>query len=502
MKILITQFGNETNSFAMGRTTWQTLVPNGWTKAEEVIPKFKGTASYLGGALRAMEEAGVEPLPIDLATKGGNYGAGPTMAAECVNYALGHISEEIKKHLGEFDGVFFAVHGGGCAENAEDLEAHSLKVVRDIIGDIPMMSPLDMHANVSKEMLAQSDGFFGIKTVPHLDCENAGYLAAKYLIKKIKGECNPKMCLKRFPLLIPGTVGRTLNSPGKDIVEYCAKYKEEQNLLDISFFFGFSAADAECSSCSLLVVADGYVPEKEAMELAMWIWQFKDAFIEESLLPAQAIDKAETLVKDGYVVINEASDNPGAGCPGDGTHLLREMLKRNKQGYIMGPITDPQAASYIHENCKVGDKISIKIGGKVDPVCGEPIQLDNAEILNLSNGKLVSAAPINFGVAMDYGKSVRLRQGNVEFIIVTDRFQVYDDRPFIMTGCDMSQYRIVGLKSMNHFRGYFMNHADAIVTADPPGESPINLCLYDYKKVNRPIIPLDKNVEYDGNWPK
>ena len=54
MKILLIQFGNETNSFAVGKTTFETLVPKGWVKAEDVISQFKGTASYIGGALKAI----------------------------------------------------------------------------------------------------------------------------------------------------------------------------------------------------------------------------------------------------------------------------------------------------------------------------------------------------------------------------------------------------------------------------------------------------------------
>lgn len=501
MKILITQFGNETNSFSVGRTTWGTLVPQGWTRAENVLPEFRGTSTYLGGAIRAMEEAGVEPLPIDLATRGGNFGAGPLMEEACAVYAMDHITEQVKAHMGEFDGVFFAVHGGGCAEHAPDLEAYSFQRMREVIGDIPMMSSLDAHANMSDEMLALSDGLFGIKTVPHVDCELAGYMAAKHLILKLQGKCEPKMALCRLPLLIPATNGRTLDNPGKEILEFTESYKKEHGLLDLTFFFGFSAADAPCSSCSVLAVADGYVPEKEAREVADFVWERRHGFECESLSPAEAIDRAEALVQNGYVVINEASDNPGGGTPGDGTHLLREMLRRDGKGYIMGPLNDPEAAEYIHANCKVGDRISIRIGGKVDPINGEPIELKDAEVVNLSNGKLISAAPINYGAAMDYGKSVRLRQGNVEMIIVSIRFQTYDDRPFIMTGCDMSQYRIVGLKSMNHFRGYFRNTADAIVTADPPGQCPMNLRIYPYRNVCRPILPLDADVAYDGCWP-
>lgn len=504
LKILICQFGNETNSFSLGKTTWETLVPHGWIRKEDVLRQFEGTASYVGGAIRAMREEGVEPLPIDLATKGGNFGAGPTMTMECAKYAMDHITAQVQEHLPEIDGVFFAVHGAGRTEIEEDLESYCFRRMRSVIGDLPMMSSLDAHANMSHEMVSLSDGLFGIKTVPHVDCEEAGHRAASVLIKTIRGECSPRMALCRLPLLIPATTGFTLSGAGKEIIEHNRLYMEARNLLDVTFFFGFSAADAHCSSCSVLVVADGYAPIQEAEELAAFVWERKGGFAGESLSCAEALDRADRLVKDGYVVVNEASDNPGGGAPGDATHLLREMLKRDQKGYVMGPLFDPEAARYIHEHYRVGDRIRIAVGGRTDPRSGEPVLLEDALVVNLSDGKLISAAPINRGVAMDYGKSVRLRQGNVELILVSDRFQTYDDRPFLMTGCDLSQAKVLGLKSMNHFKGYFQHTADAIVTADPPGACPIDLTLYPYRNLCRPILPLDEEADIPSfkNWGK
>lgn len=504
MKILICQFGNETNSFALGKTTWETLVPHGWIKGEDATTMFNGTSTYVGGALKAMNEEKVEALPIDLATKGGNFGAGPTMDMACAKYAMDHITQQVKENLSQIYGVFFAVHGAGSTDVELDLEAYCFRRMREVIGDMPMMSSLDAHANMSQEMLSLSDGLFGIKTVPHIDCFDAGYLATKILIQKIRGKVNPKMALCRLPLLIPATTGFTLSGAGKEILDYNAQYKKEHNLLDVTFFFGFSATDAPCSSCSVLVVADGYEPIKEAEELASFVWERRKAFSGESLSCEEALDRADRLVKDGYVVVNEASDNPGGGAPGDSTHLLREMIKRNKKGYVMGPITDPQVADYIHKNYHVGDKITIKVGGKTDPRAGEPMLLEDAVIVNLSDGKLVSAAPINRGANMDYGKTVRLKIDNVEVIIVSDRFQVYDDRPFLMTGCDLSRAKVLGLKSMNHFKGYFQHTADAIVTADPPGVCPIDLKQYPYKNLVRPILPLDdeKDIPSIIDWNK
>ena len=120
------------------------------------------------------------------------------------------------------------------------------------------------------------------------------------------------------------------------------------------------------------------------------------------------------------------------------------------------------------------------------------MEIRDAEILTLADGKFISDAPINRGVAMDYGKTARLRKGNVEWIVVSVRYQTLDDRSFRMAGAELENYKIVGLKSMNHFRGFFTDKADAIITADTPGARPANLKLYDYRNLERPIYPLDE----------
>ena len=193
------------------------------------------------------------------------------------------------------------------------------------------------------------------------------------------------------------------------------------------------------------------------------------------------------------LVINECSDNPGSGCPGDTTFLLRELVKRNLPRSIMGQLVDPEAAAVCHGH-KVRDRFTLSIGGKAVPELDQPLVAE-VELLALSDGTFVSVSPVNAGVTMRFGPTARVKLGNVELTIVSERFQTFDDRPFIMTGCNMADYSIVGLKSMNHFRAYFAPIADGVVIADTPGLRPANIKNAFFKYVNRPIYPLDEDAK-------
>jgi len=61
----------------------------------------------------------------------------------------------------------------------------------------------------------------------------------------------------------------------------------------------------------------------------------------------------------------------------------------------------------------------------------------------------------------------------------------------------MEDYRIVALKSSNHFRAYFKDTADAIITADTPGLFPADLRKLNYRSVRRPIFPLDADTVFE-----
>lgn len=505
IRVAICQFGEETNSFCKGRSTLKDLCPpdGRWCLGSEVEKMNLGTKTYICGALEAIRDMGAEAVPMDYPKfNGGNFLAGASMTAECVTDAVCRICDELRRRREEYDCIFFSMHGAAVSDLTDDVESYVLQEVRKVVGDMKIMGSLDNHANLSEEMVRLSDGFIGTKTVPHVDIYEAGYAAAEMLIRTVRGEIRPQMALRCLPMLTPGALGSTLGGVSKEIKDHMQAYAEEHGLLDATLFRGFSSADCACSGASVLVVADGYVPDREADELARFVWERREGFLGESNTAQQAVDKALALVKNGYVVINEGSDNPGAGCPGDGTHLLRELLRCDLPGSILGPLFDPEAARVCHTHA-VGDRFPLTVGGHTYPeLFGAPLELTEVTLLGLSDGDFLSDSPVNHGVTMHFGPSARLRAGNVEFVVVSALFQAFDDNVFRITGADMADYRVVCVKSANHFRAYFVPRADGIVGADTPGLNPIDLTQLTYRRVPRPIFPLDEDACYDGTWPK
>jgi len=495
MKILIGKLGAESNSFATEKGTLQRFAPHGICEGERIFEDYRNTADYLGGAIQAGEEEGVEMIP-SIAL----LAAVPLLDKETVEETVRMLCSYVSAHKDEIDGIFLGMHGAGAAVGIPDMEAYTLKEVRKALGrDIPIMSSLDLHGNISEEMCELSDGLFGIKNYPHTDENKAGYRAMKTLIRSIRGEVKPQMALRRLPLMIAPAIGYTFSDPMKQFTDHVAEYARENHLIDATLFHGFAYTDVPYAGASIVVIAEKDA-QKHADTLAKWVWERREKLKPESLSCEEALDRAEAELSKpgkGYVVINETSDNPGGGTPGDGTHLLREFLKRNEPGMLFGSIWDKEVVDQALK-AGVGGKFSGKLGGKSDRLHGDPIEFRDAEVLNLSDGLGWYTSPVHAGLRLNLGKSARIRIGNVEIVVSSIKgIQGMDDQPYLITGANIDNYRIVGLKSSIHFRGWFDSHAKAIVTADPPGIHTSNFNQLKFKAITRPAYPMDPDTKID-----
>ena len=495
IRIALVQLGYESNTFSARRAHWEELGPDGWIAAGTVAERFTGTHTGIGGVLDGAAAQGAQVVPMDLLSRNGAFNAGSIVDDQVWRESVEHICSQLARHAAEYDGVCAAIHGAACTDTLDDADGYFLRRVRETVGDKPITAFMDLHAVVTPEMLEMTDALFGVKTYPHVDFYEMGRLAAEMLIKTLRGAWKPAVAWVPLPMLVQEAFSTTVQGVGKAIRDYVTDYAANHGLVDATFFHGFSTADTAHACACVVAVADGRMPEEEAREMARHIWSLRHEFDQPCRNAAQAVDAALAAVKNGYVVINETSDNPGGGCPGDGTHLLAELLRRDLAGSIFSVICDPAAAEACHR-AGVGAKLRLQVGGHNEKLFGDPLDL-KVEVLGLSDGTFTCASPMYPDLVLSYGPAARVRCGHVEIVLVTRRMQTYDDRPILMTGGRMEDYRIVALKSSNHFRAYFKDTADAIITADTPGLFPADPRKLDYRKVRRPIFPLDEDMVWD-----
>ena len=209
------------------------------------------------------------------------------------------------------------------------------------------------------------------------------------------------------------------------------------------------------------------------------------------------MEKAKSQPKP--VVINESSDNPGGGSPGDSTHLLRALVESDVTKCCFASIVDPETVAKAVA-AGVGNTVDVAIGGKIDGLHGAPVEVKGAYVRSISDGKIFLRSRMMHGYPTFFGTTVRLTiDGRVDVIVCEVPNQIMDDSIYELMGIDVRKYDYIALKSSVHFRDYFAGVTDiakSIVTVDGPGICTGDLFSYTHKYLPREsIYPFAYNDE-------
>lgn len=483
MKIAVGQIAHETNTFSSEITTldhfksWELLY------GEEIIKNHRNVRDYLGGIIERSIELNLNVIP----TLSAFAMPSGTITKETKSYLISQLVNMIKEEK-ELDGICLALHGAGVADGSDDLEGDVLAAIREVAGyDIPIVVTLDLHANVTEKMVKEADILLGVNYYPHVDSYERGVEAVDYLVKMIEGELKPSMYLEKLPLVIPTST--TNLSPAKDINNICWSMEGKKDVVDCTFFHGFPYTDIPDLGVSVLTVTnnDPELAKSISKEVGSHIWEVKDQFFPHMASPKEGIRKA-VEIQGGPIVINETSDNPGGGTPGDGTFLLSAMIEENLQNACFGFICDPEVVKEAHR-AGVGSTIDTLLGGKTDRLHGESIPV-SAYVKALADGKFIQSSPMWRGLKLDYGKSARLQVNGIDIIVCSKKSQTLDEQIFLLHGIDISTYKVVALKSSQHFRAAFEPIAQEIITVDSPGLSSFQLDSFSFARVKKGIYPI------------
>ncbi|MGI9426654.1 MAG: M81 family metallopeptidase, partial [Hyphomicrobiaceae bacterium] len=112
------------------------------------------------------------------------------------------------------DAVYIANHGAMVATRSHDPDGDIIALAREVAGPkARIIVTLDLHANISDEMVAESDLIVGYRTNPHVDMIERGEEAALSLRLMLAGHADPQMHLVRLPITPPSVTLLSAEAP-------------------------------------------------------------------------------------------------------------------------------------------------------------------------------------------------------------------------------------------------------------------------------------------------
>src|ERR1700704_2773263 len=202
-RIAVGGFLHETNTFAPTKATYADFVHGGgWpamAQAMGVLKTMRNINVGLAGFVGAAEAQGWELVP--------TIACAASPCAHVTTDAYERIAKVLIdgiKAAGPLDAVYLDLHGAMVAEHLDDGEGEILARVREVIGkELPLVVSLDLHANVTPQMVEHADALIAYRTYPHVDMADTGRAAARHLALLLQSRRKFAKAFRQLPFLIP-----------------------------------------------------------------------------------------------------------------------------------------------------------------------------------------------------------------------------------------------------------------------------------------------------------
>ncbi len=488
MRIGIAGFSDETCTFCKDPTTIERF-EQGTLRGQAILERSRGIPNYINGFMRVLEAEGAEMVPTVAASKGPG-GFSSWLTTECFDKYSYEIADALKA-AGKLDGVLLALHGAMAVTGVPRPEAELVRRVRKAVGDIPIMVTLDLHANEDQEMADAADAVFILKTYPHVDSQEIGEIAARCMVETVRGNFRPTMACRRPGIISASIYQASEYHPMKDIYDRCREWEKKPDVYCVSVAPGYAYADVVDAGMSVFVVTNNNqaLAEEIAQDISDFAWSLRESFSEPLPGAEEATKMAMQLVAEGKgpVVIADGADRIG-----DSTHMLKELLRQGAKNWGIPGITDPKAAAWLEQNAKVGDTVTVKIGGWYDENSGEPVEI-TGKVTFMGRPVYKLIGPMGRGATVRDAFIATIDLGDNRYVVVSQRMRgANDSAGFTAAGIDYTKLDIIVLKDRVHHRAYWDSVAKVDIRTSVPGQGPADLSLLHYENIPEDIYPVGK----------
>jgi microcystin degradation protein MlrC len=414
---------------------------------------------------------------------------GGIVTREAYEELVGKTLEMLKENL-PYDGLFFDIHGAMSVVGLDDPEGDFIQRVREVVGYETLISTsMDLHGNVSLVLAENSDLITCYRMAPHEDALESKQRAVENLLDRLESG-KGKPAFKAWipvPILLPGEKTSTRIEPGKGLYEKVDPVTKKEGVIDAAIWIGYAWADEPRNHAVVMVTGDDEGEVKESAEyLARSFWDVRNEF--EFVAPVATLKESldMALVSDDKpFMISDMGDNPTAGGAGDVTWTLTEILKRPEFKSENGP-------SLIYASIPgselVEKAIAAGVGGKVEGTAGAAIDHRFAPPVMLKG----TVETIKEGDAAAEVEVV-IKVGSVRVIVTKKRKPYHYEKDFTDLGLKPREADVVVVK-IGYLVPELYDMRGGWIMAQTPGGVDQDLERLGYKRINRPMFPLDKDM--------
>ena len=492
MRIGLGGFLHESNTFLGVPTEYGNFRAASYTRGQEVIDRWRGGHHELGGFLDGLVEHKVEIVPL-IATLAVPSG---TVTAAAFEQIVAEMLEELKNSL-PLNGLLLGLHGATVSAEFPDADGEMLKRVRAVVGpELPIVTTLDLHANVSPQMIELANATVAYRSNPHLDQRARGREAAQLLIRTVLGEVHPVQALETPPMLIQISKQHTATGAAKLLYDDLNHVLTWPGILTASITMGFYYADVAEMGAAFFATSDGdpQLARRAARYMAERAWANRHALTGTLPSPAQAVEAALASEK-APIVLMDVGDNVGAGSPGDSTILFAEALKQGGRN-AMVVLYDPESV----QQCLAkgpGAEVTLRVGGKTDKLHGEPVEVTGV-VRTISDGFFIELQVRHGGWGpCNQGTTAVVETAQEHTIVLTSRRMAPMSLEQVLSvGVKPERKKILIVKGVVAPRAAYEPVAAEIVLVDTAGVTSDNPRHFQYSHRRTPLFPLEETATY------
>jgi microcystin degradation protein MlrC len=323
-----------------------------------------------------------------------------------------------------------------------------------------------------------------------------------------------------------------------EMMRMVADLEARPGIVSASLMNGHCWADVPDIGVAAVVVTDdnAALAQAEANRLAGLFWERRAGFdFGTEAYPVDEAVAAAMAAPESTVFLSDSGDNPGAGGTTDVTALLASLLAHGAANVVFASIWD-RAAVDACITAGVGQEVSVSLGGKLDTRHGTPLPV-TGRVRLISDGSYYRGGVHAPHHLVHRGTTVVLTVDGIDIIVTAER-QSYEEpahfrslvvgagdwvsgaggwdpgagatastvdaeapgggeeTPGAGAGVEPLAYKIVALK-----RGYLTSPLEAIsprsILAITPGVTNCDVTQLEYRRVNRPMYPLDQDAAWE-----